>query len=502
MGNSVSSPGGKVAIACGAAALAWGASYLRDFVSNDEDLSSKSTKKSSASASSTRDVPASDRNELAEEALTDPQNSYGYANGSEVLSINSTEVLSFISTKQSSAAASSTRDAPASDRNELAEEALTDPLNSYGYANGNEVLSINSTEVLSFISTKQSSASASSTRDAPASDRNKLAEEVLTDLLNSYGYANGNEEVLSFGSTKQSSASASSTRDAPASDRNKLAKGASVTRRSETPRRISRNPMPRVITIVTYNIWQVDVKLNERMEAIGVLMQLKMPDIILFQEVTPKIHKIFEEFEWWRRYECVPHKTPTRKHYCMLLSRVPVKVLCLKRFKDSIMKKKLIVAEVEAFGERRRLVVANSHLKKPDLPDESHTKKRTAQAKEAITILTNYENVIFGGDMNWSEELDGRFPLPKGKGWVDAWKHLKPRKKGWTYDTVSNLMITGRRRLQERLDRFLCKLKDYKLAYIKIIGKDSIPGLMHQHNDKDYPVLCSDHFGLLLGISI
>ncbi|KAG6513578.1 hypothetical protein ZIOFF_023910 [Zingiber officinale] len=277
----------------------------------------------------------------------------------------------------------------------------------------------NDDDHLSSISTKKSSASASSTPDAPASRiRNKLAEEVLTDPRNRDGFANGSEEDLSSKSTKKSSASASSTRDAPASGRTKLAEEASVTLR------------------------------------------------------------------------------PVGQ-----LSKLPVKVLGLEHCKDSIMKKKLIVAEVEALGKRRSLVVANGHLKRPNLPDESHTNKRTAQAKEAITILGNYNNAIFGGDMNWSEDLDGCFPLPNG--WVDAWERLRPFENGWTYDNVSNqMMIKGKRRLRKRLDRFLCKLKDYKLACIEIIGKDIIPGLRHQHREKDYPVLCSDHFGLLLRISI
>ncbi|XP_042375661.1 tyrosyl-DNA phosphodiesterase 2-like isoform X2 [Zingiber officinale] len=367
-------------------------------------------------------------------------------------------------------------------------------------AGGAVVLALGASYLWDFLSND-----ASSTPDAPASRiRNKLAEEVLTDPRNRDGFANGSE--------------ASSTRDAPASGRTKLAEEASVTLRpgkmnpknrhgyprgsEEFPRRIRCHPMPQFITIVTYNIWQQDVKLNERMKAIGELMQaLNMPDIILFQEVTPEIRKIFKEFKWWQQYKCVSHKTPTTKHFCLLLSKLPVKVLGLEHCKDSIMKKKLIVAEVEALGKRRSLVVANGHLKRPNLPDESHTNKRTAQAKEAITILGNYNNAIFGGDMNWSEDLDGCFPLPNG--WVDAWERLRPFENGWTYDNVSNqMMIKGKRRLRKRLDRFLCKLKDYKLACIEIIGKDIIPGLRHQHREKDYPVLCSDHFGLLLRISI
>jgi tyrosyl-DNA phosphodiesterase 2 len=59
------------------------------------------------------------------------------------------------------------------------------------------------------------------------------------------------------------------------------------------------------------------------------------------------------------------------------------------------------------------------------------------QAKEAINLLKKNSNVIFCGDMNWDDKLDGQFPFPDG--WVDAWVELKPGDDGWEYlDTVKD----------------------------------------------------------------
>ena len=44
------------------------------------------------------------------------------------------------------------------------------------------------------------------------------------------------------------------------------------------------------------------------------------------------------------------------------------------------------------------------------------------QAKEAIVLLNDSPNVIFGGKMNWEDELDGPPPLPLGR--FDAWQQL------------------------------------------------------------------------------
>lgn len=193
----------------------------------------------------------------------------------------------------------------------------------------------------------------------------------------------------------------------------------------------------------------------------------------------------------------------------MQLTKLSVKSFSSKPFDNSIMGRKLCSAEIEV-AKDLRLVVATSHLESPcPAPpkwDQMFSKERVDQAKAAIKVLEQNPNVIFCGDMNWDDKLDGPFPLPEG--WIDVWTELRPGEIGYTYDTKTNKMLTGNRTLQKRLDRFICSLRDFKISKIEMIGKDPIPGLFYCKEKKvrnevkklTLPVLPSDHYGLLLEI--
>ncbi|THG21038.1 hypothetical protein TEA_020523 [Camellia sinensis var. sinensis] len=202
------------------------------------------------------------------------------------------------------------------------------------------------------------------------------------------------------------------------------------------------------IKILSYNVMFKNHMLNKRMEALGEIILCHLPDVICFQ-----------------------------------LSKLPVNSIGFIPFTNFGPRKKISMLEIEVC-RGKPLVVATSHLKSP-IPgdDQMFSKKRTAQAKAALNLLKNYPNVIFGGDMNWDEDLDGRFPLLDG--WVDAWIELRPRESGWTYDTKSNPMSRSpiNNPLQKRLDRFICNLQDFELKKIDMIG--TVP---------------SDHYGLLLEV--
>lgn len=256
----------------------------------------------------------------------------------------------------------------------------------------------------------------------------------------------------------------------------------------------------RSIKIMSYNVWfREDVEVHERMAAIGQLIEEHNPDIIFFQEVTPNIYGIFQSSNWWRIYRCSvpPEKAITRRYFCMLLSKLPVKRFICKPFQNSNMGRELCVAEIDA-GMHKNLFVATSHLESPT-PPEMNSIKRVAQAKEALSLLDSAPNVVFGGDMNWDEVTDGPFPL--GSGWQDAWCVLRPGENGWTFDTRSNGMLKGNRPLWKRLDRFVCKLQDFRMERIDMIGRDAIPGISYYNiKGKELPVLPSDHYGLVLTI--
>ncbi|XP_011046949.1 PREDICTED: tyrosyl-DNA phosphodiesterase 2 isoform X9 [Populus euphratica] len=255
-----------------------------------------------------------------------------------------------------------------------------------------------------------------------------------------------------------------------------------------------------------------NLEMHGRMEALGELIQLHSPDVICLQEVTPDIYDIFQQSSWWKAYQCSVSSeiASSRGYFCMQLSKLPVKSFSTKPFMNSIMGRELCIAELEVPG-KKSLVVATSHLESPcPAPpkwDQMFSKERVDQAKEAINLLKKNSNVIFCGDMNWDDKLDGQFPFPDG--WVDAWVELKPGDNGWTYDTKSNQMLSGNFPLQKRLDRFICGLRDFKISKIDMIGKEAIPGLSYIKEKKvrrevkmlELPVLPSDHYGVLLTIS-
>ncbi|KAL5978663.1 hypothetical protein ACLOJK_029780 [Asimina triloba] len=266
------------------------------------------------------------------------------------------------------------------------------------------------------------------------------------------------------------------------------------------------------LKILSYNVWfREDLELEKRMKALGDLIQQHSPDLICFQEVTPNIYKIFRKSDWWKVYHCsVSDETANmRPYFCMQLSKFPVKAFNCKPFSNSIMGRELCIADV-GVGAGKTLVLATTHLESPcpspPTWDQMFSKERVTQAKQAINLLDGSPNVIFGGDMNWDDKLDGAFPLLDG--WIDAWSELRPGEDGWTYDTRANRMLSGNRTLQRRLDRFICRLHDFKISGIEMIGLEAIPGLSYCKEKKVrkevrklmLPVLPSDHYGLLLTI--
>ncbi|XP_076915377.1 uncharacterized protein LOC143574707 [Bidens hawaiensis] len=260
------------------------------------------------------------------------------------------------------------------------------------------------------------------------------------------------------------------------------------------------------LKILSYNVWFAeDIELRIRMRAIGDIIQLHCPDVICLQEVTPDIYAILQSSNWWKLYKCSLSfdKANVRPYFCMQLSKLAVKSFHCKQFSYSAMGRELCIAEVLTQGDTP-LVVATTHLESP-CPgppkwDQMYSKERVKQANEAVAFLKQSPNVIFCGDMNWDDKLDGAFPLPDG--WIDAWTELNPKEVGWTYDTKANLMLSANRKLQKRLDRFLISLRDYKVEGVEMVGTEAIPEVTYVKKkgakELELPVLPSDHFGLLL----
>ncbi|XP_002962993.2 uncharacterized protein LOC9661184 [Selaginella moellendorffii] len=286
------------------------------------------------------------------------------------------------------------------------------------------------------------------------------------------------------------------------SRKNSIASSAGVSTSST-----SKNIVSDSIVFMTYNVWfREDLELERRMEAIGELIRQHQPHVICFQEVTTSIYAIFQRSNWWSGYRCSVSSelAAKRAYFCLQLSKLPIDKFYRNPFHNTIMGRELCLADIDC-GNSTQLVVATTHLESPcPAPpkfDQMFSAERVAQMKEALATLKPLPNVVFGGDMNWDDKLDGQPPLENG--WMDAWTQLRAKEPGLTYDAKANPMLTGSR-LQKRLDRVFYHFRDFEVESIEMIGTKPIPGLTFEKETKKsllkLPVLPSDHFGLVLKI--
>ncbi|KAL6656591.1 hypothetical protein ACP70R_004371 [Stipagrostis hirtigluma subsp. patula] len=281
----------------------------------------------------------------------------------------------------------------------------------------------------------------------------------------------------------------------------------------------------RQIKFLTYNVWsREDMVVRARMQALGLLVLRQKPDVIFFQEVTPHILRIFQSHHWWEWYTCsaVEEATAPGQHFCLLLSKLPIEGFCRWPLRNSSARRCYLEASVNPGGGMKPIHVATAHLESPDPPATMRCVERAVQAEHILSALNREDNVVFGGDMSWDDKVDLPFPLLEG--WVDAWEKLRPSDRYYTFDDLWNrepLRASCRDRkfprfigpplesamTQRRSDRFVCKLKDYELKSIELIGVESkakqgfrIYSGLSFLNDRDETIdfVPSSHFGVVL----
>jgi len=285
------------------------------------------------------------------------------------------------------------------------------------------------------------------------------------------------------------------------------------------------------IKMLIWNVWFEPVYMKERMEAIGRYVEKYQPDVIGFQEVTPKVLVIFKNLAVFKPYlNNTSDPVPQTPYFTLLLSKYKMKVSRFD-FKNSIMGRDLAYGEIkilkpihqqgkEEFKECE-ICFATTHLESP-IPPQMYCAQRKKQVLDAFNILEKKKNVIFGGDVNWNDQdtsgnednsrSDNILPIPSN--WSDVWldfvqKSLastssssakttaKPKliDPGFTYDGKLNQMLSHR--FRNRLDRMFFKSEDLEIAAVELIGKEKVGDLKYEKRGRILPVFPSDHFGLL-----
>lgn len=81
-----------------------------------------------------------------------------------------------------------------------------------------------------------------------------------------------------------------------------------------------------------------------------------------------------------------------------------------------------------------QLSVCTTHLESPTGRNQLFSEPRQAQCKASLQALHGMKNrdIVFIGDMNWSEKNDGPIiSLPSTSGWFDAWPYLNRGDPGY-----------------------------------------------------------------------
>jgi len=253
------------------------------------------------------------------------------------------------------------------------------------------------------------------------------------------------------------------------------------------------------ISMLTFNIWFSSVKMQERMKALGQIVQDLEPDILAFQEVTRENLALLQKQRWFSRYYLIPPDVSKQgSYFVVILSLFPVDKWFIYPFKNSTYyNRKVVTAETKiAVSSSVRFVIATTHL----LHAGFNTQIRELQLKETLKVLSAYENVCVMGDMNINEDrlhVDGDVILPPS--WIDAWLSLPGNtdSNGYTWDRSQNPFSrmgssTNATSYKARLDRVLCKLSDFKVKEMRIVGNK-----LTKSN-----ILPSDHFGLFTVIEL
>jgi tyrosyl-DNA phosphodiesterase 2 len=237
------------------------------------------------------------------------------------------------------------------------------------------------------------------------------------------------------------------------------------------------------LVVATFNVWFGDFHAEERFRAIADVLSRKMPDVMVFQEVTPTALEVFLAQPWIRvRYRVAEVTGGDLGNYGMLmLSRLPISDVTYTPLPTNLARG-FMTAELGTGGPS--LTVVALHLES----GKAAAGLRSRQLGRVFRTLRRTENAVVLGDFNMRDSEDGRI----GEPYRDLWPVLRPHDDGFTEDTTVNLMRLDSKNKQRhvRFDRVLLKGGGWTATDIELLGTDPISPALPR-------VFPSDHFGVL-----
>ena len=255
-----------------------------------------------------------------------------------------------------------------------------------------------------------------------------------------------------------------------------------------TKRWVDVDAFPRVtprdeLVLATFNVWFNDFHAEQRYRAIADVLSRKMPDVMVFQEITPAALDVFLAQPWIRvRYRRAEVTGGRVGNYGMLmLSRLPIGAVTYTRLPTKLARG-FMTAELDTGGPP--LTVAAVHLESGKAAD----RLRARQLGRVTRTLRRTENAVLLGDFNMRDSENGRIGAP----FRDVWPALRPDEDGFTEDTSINLMRLDSKNKHRhvRFDRVLLKGGGWSATDVELLGTEPISPVLPR-------VFPSDHFGVL-----
>lgn len=240
---------------------------------------------------------------------------------------------------------------------------------------------------------------------------------------------------------------------------------------------------PERLVVVTYNVLEHPRHRQERVPALLKVLEQAQADVYLLQEVMPWFAAELLSQPWakgYRQVEVAGEPLPQGQHF--VLSRWPVAGAKLVEMPTNLGRCGLII-DLDIAGRRWRM--GNVHLESM-LEDGP---LRAQQLQTMFAALRGTDEALLVGDFNFGDgEPEGSALDP---GFVDAWKTVKPRDPGFTWNIERSAMAKDGSFPSEssrRLDRILVRSPIWRPASATLLGDQPItPGSA---------IFPSDHFGL------
>lgn len=240
------------------------------------------------------------------------------------------------------------------------------------------------------------------------------------------------------------------------------------------------------LILTTFNVWFDAYFADQRYRTIARLLSREMPDVMVFQEITPAALSILLAESWiqehYRRAAVVGGRA--RNYGMLMLSRLPTARVTYTRLPTRL-SRGFLQAEFTVNG--RPLVVCSVHLDS----GRRRARLRGRQLRRVFRALRSADDAIVLGDFNMRDMENARIAPP----YRDVWPMLRPDDDGFTEDTAINHMRfdSKSKHRQVRFDRVLVKGAAWAAASIELLGTEPISNA----HPRVFP---SDHFGVMCGL--